>query len=181
MNRLLLAYLLSLLWFCPAQQARNGNPTPAGATETQTSCRHFAQSFYDWYVGKAGANFKVALREKRSAFSPKLYKAMQEDVEAQAKVRGEIVGLDFDPIVNSQDPCERYVVGSVTRNGDSYRAGIFGICSGKKNAKPDVTAELATKEGQWQFTNFHYAYDSTPNNLLAILDSLRKEREQHPQ
>lgn len=182
MTRLLTACLMLFLWFSPTQQTRSANRTPArAADDTQESCRRFVQSFYDWFVGKAGTNFEVALREKRSAFSPKLYKALQEDVQAQAKVPGEIVGLDFDPIVNSQDPCERYAAGSVTRNGDSYRVQVFGVCSGKKNAKPDLTAELATKDGQWQFTNFHYTYDSSPSNLLAILESLRKEREQPPQ
>jgi hypothetical protein len=182
MNRVLASCLLLLLSCAsPAQEPSSNSGSARAADETLVSCRRFVQSFYDWYTGNAGTNFEVALREKRSAFSPKLHKALQEDMQAQAKVPGEIVGLDFDPIVNSQDSCEHYVVGSVTRNGDNYRVQVFGICSGKKNAKPDVTVELATNDGQWQFTNFHYTYDSSPSNLLAILESLRKEREQHPQ
>jgi Protein of unknown function (DUF3828) len=177
-----LATCLLLLLSCAslAQQPSSNSGTAKAANETVASCRRFVQSFYDWYKGKAGTNFEAALRDKRSAFDPELFKALQEDIQAQAKVPGEIVGLDFDPIVNSQDPCERYVVGSVTRKGDNYKVQVFGVCSGKKNAKPDVTAELATKDGQWQFTNFHYTYDSGPSSLLAILESPRKEREQHP-
>ncbi len=83
----------------------------------------------------------------RSAFDAELFRLLKEDAEAQDKVPGEIVGLDFDPILNSQDPSKRYVVGAITRKRDSYWAEVYSIRSGKKNKKRDVVAEVKLKMG----------------------------------
>ena len=46
---------------------------------------------------------------------------LREDAKAQAKVKGEIVGLDSDPFLASYDPCERYEVGTVTQSGEHFQ------------------------------------------------------------
>jgi hypothetical protein len=151
------------------------------AQETEASCRRFAQAFYDWYVPKAlkdhrGPASDLALRYRRTAFSAELVQKLSEDSAAQAKA-SEIVGLDFDPFLNSQDPSERFVVGGVTRRGDKYFVEVRGIQSGK--AQENVVPELVlTKTGHWRFANFHYgpSKSSADENLLSILDSLRRER-----
>jgi hypothetical protein len=48
--------------------------------------------------------WNLAIKTKSSVFSPQLALALKEDSAAQAKAEGEIVGLDFDPFLNSQDP-----------------------------------------------------------------------------
>jgi hypothetical protein len=82
------------------------------AADSAAGCGQFVQKFYDWYVAREKALTKangpkdvmeVAMQEKRSCFSPELLKALQEDVAAAHKSPGELVGLDFDPILNTQE------------------------------------------------------------------------------
>jgi hypothetical protein len=148
--------------------------------DAKKSCRDFVQGFYDWYVPMALKHGRVrpadrALKYKGSAFSPELAQALREDSEAQAKVKGELVGLDFDPFLNSQDPSERYVVGNITPKHDRYWVEIYSLTSGKKSAKPDVAPELMFKDGRWIFVNFHYGESehSEDENLVSTLKILR--------
>lgn len=166
----------------------------SGSSDVDGSCRDFVQAYYDWYVPKINAALETAhktrkppardlgLGYKDGAFSAELIRALREDFDAQAKVRGEIVGLDFDPFLGSQDPCERYVAESVTPKGGSYWVEVFDICSGKKSDKPSVIPELQQRAGQWVFTNFHYgkAAWSDDVNLLSTLKTLKEERLKTP-
>ena len=165
----------------------------AGALQAQTpttqpsDCGSFVQQFYNWYVAKQNALTKrnsresaleVALRDKRSFFSPELVKDLKEDLAASKKSPEEIVGLDFDPFLNAQDIAEHYVVGNVTPKGDHYWVEVFGVWNGQKNSKPDVVPELASENGHWIFTNFHYGKTDIPvnENLVSILEVLKKDR-----
>jgi len=155
--------------------------------DIQKSCRDFVQKFYDWYVPKtqklsAERTWDLALKYRRSSFSAELVRRLSEDSDAQAKVAGEIVGLDFDPFLNSQDPDEHFVVGKVRTSGDSCRAEVHGVRSGKRSEEPDVVVELALKHGRWLFVNFHYEKAENParENLLSLLKSLRENRQREP-
>jgi hypothetical protein len=155
---------------------------------TEKSCRTFVQGFYNWYTAVTqketqGDSSDLALKYKGSAFSPELLHQLKEDSAAQAKVSGEIVGLDFDPfLATNSDPYEKYVVGNVLPKGDRYRVQIYGIQAGKKSTDPVVVPELISKNGRWTFVNFHYGKSKfTENeNLLSILNVLKKDRQKHP-
>lgn len=156
-------------------------PTANGAIDGQTrqQVKRFVHDFYNWYVAQALKNDKqpawsAALKDKRSAFSPALFLALKEDSDAQAKA-SEIVGLDFDPFLNTQDPCDRYEVGNVIPHAAGYRIEIYGVCSGKRNQKPDVVADLIRQDGSWAFTNF--LYPAIHGDLRDILRALRQERQ----
>lgn len=143
------------------------------------SAKKFVQSFYDWYVPKALSSKSepasdTALKVKGNCFSLELRQKLREDSEAQAKVEGEIVGLDFDPFLNAQDPGMHYSVGKVLPKGESYLVEVHRVVSGKLEEKLTATAEVAGKNGQWYFVNFIY-----PNghNLLGVLKALKDERE----
>lgn len=159
-----------------------GQTTTSGERE---SLHAFVQGFYDWYVPKALSDSSVppseiALKERSSVFGPQLAAALREDYAAQAKAPGEIVGLDFDPFLNTQDPCERYEVGTGTQKGDTYLVDVYAICSGKKSSVADVVAELLPKGNRWEFINFRYPNQAKqyPNSadLLSILKMQREER-----
>lgn len=144
----------------------------------QESLRNFVQGFYDWYVPKALSNnsgpaWNVALKAKGGYFSRELDLRLQEDSDAQAKSDGDIVGLDFDPFLNSQDPEGGYRVGVIKQKRGGYWVNIDDNLPGEKGGKVVVVAELAYKDGQWQFVNFHY-----PNgyDLLSVLKALRENR-----
>jgi len=156
----------------------------AKPTNTEASAKAFVQSFYTWYLSKGPRGKEKssddALKLKRSAFDTELYRELKEDSDVSAKNKDEIVGLDFDPFEDSQDPCSRYVAGKVTAKGDGYLVEVFGICEGKKNKTPDVTPEVSFKDGKWVFVNFHYGNAGKEDNLLSILKQLREERTKKP-
>ncbi len=139
------------------------------------------QGFYDWYTPKAladnaGPASDIALKSKSSVFGTKLLKALREDSAAAAKAKGEIVGLDFDPFLNSQDPDSHYSVGKITRKGESYYVSVHSVSSGKLSAKADVIAKLEMHGGTWRFTNFIYLNGP---NLLSLLYDLKRDRVRH--
>jgi len=143
------------------------------------SVKKFVQGFYDWYVPKAVSSrsapaWSTAVKEKGSCFSPELGRKLREDSEAQAKDEGEIVGLDFDPFLNGQDPGRHYSVGKVVPKGETYLVEIHRVVAGKPEQKTMVTAEVTGKNGQWHFVNFVYP---DGHNLLGVLKALKDERD----
>lgn len=163
------------------------NPQNLPETALEKSCRDFVQRFYNWYVPKALDVNEThatdeALRSKGFGFTPELTKLLTEDSEAKAKHPGEMVGLEFDPFLSSQDPSERFVVTDIGRKGGTYFVEVYGISSTGKRER--VIAELVHKKDQWLFANFHYprfeqssAKDGEKTgDLLSILKRLRDVR-----
>lgn len=172
-----------MIWGSLSVMAADGKPPvePAGA-----QCKKFVQDFYDWYSAQVLRNPPITIEEtiqrKRESFGPELKQLLLEDSKAQNAVKGEIVGLDFDPFLSTNaEPAEKYSAGSVTKRGDSFRIPVFATYSGKKQVKPIAVPELTQqRNGRWVFANFHYV-DSSPENenLIAILKALAKERQLH--
>lgn len=155
--------------------------------EIQASCKKFVQGFYNWYIPSLSKSANspspsIAIESKKSSFDPVLYRKLKDDFDASAKVSGEIVGLDFDPYLNAQDFGDKYIVSKVTpkKNG-TYWVDVHSIMGGKRNPKPDVTPEVAYRNGKWQFVNFHYGKSDIPvnENLISILNVLKKDREKY--
>src|SRR5262249_29402277 len=98
----------------------------AGESAERTSCRKFVEEFYAWYVAhdKKSDPLKLALRRKKANFSETLIQRLKEDYKAAAKSPGEIVGLDFDPVLNSQDFADKYVPGRVTQKGRQFEVEV---------------------------------------------------------
>jgi hypothetical protein len=158
------------------------------SVDMQKSCRDFVVSFYSWYVPKALEEggipaSELALTEKGSVFSTGLLEALREDFRAQAKAEREIVGLDFDPFLYSQDPSPRYVVGNLTTAENNCWAEVHGVSSSNSPSRPDLVPELTFNDGRWLFVNFHYGRSerSDDENLIDILKRLQHDREQNPQ
>lgn len=147
-----------------------------------TSAQAFVQQFYDWYVPLALDDHKdlsapdIVLTGRPSALDTELCRALRADSDAQAKAPGEIVGLDFDPFLNSQDPCERYVAGPASREGMVYEIPVRGICEGISHAQPDVITQVMFESGTWVFVNVHYP--DSKNDLKAVLKELQRAREE---
>ena len=107
-------------------------------------------------------------------FATELRQALRRDLDAQDRVKGDIVGIDFDPFLNSQDPDDRYQVGRATVNDGVCMADIYGLNEGKKRPKPDLVSELRFRDGRWLFTNFHYGKGQHGEdlNLVSTLEQL---------
>jgi len=164
-----------LLWGVCTLQAQKESPN------SEQSCLHFTQAFYNWYTTQVFKSLKAkngkaawhaALSYEGNPFSRELTRALIES-DAEAKTDGDPV-LDFDPILNSQDPANRYVVRSVTSNNGRYWAAVYGVWSrvvSDRGKGPQVVAELMRNDGRWEFVNFHYPDNTSPNNenLLRML------------
>jgi hypothetical protein len=127
----------------------------------------FVQSFYDWYVPASnsyqkGLAAKMAVDQRPDFFSAKLLRALKPKLAARG------LGLDFDPFLNSQDPAPRYVVGSVSQDGDHQLVTVFGIMNGRKPARPDVVARVKQENGHWVFTDFRYSNGQSLKKVLNV-------------
>lgn len=151
------------------------------SSQTQASPQTFAQRFYDWYMpivqrSEPGSAFDV-VKDRPYLFSPELFHALKEDSEAQAK-SDELVGLDFDPFLSTQDPGDpgdRYEVGKVTHKGNIYSVKVFSVFSGEKSQKPIVLPQIACEARKCVFVNFYYPNART--DLLHLLKRLAEERQ----
>ncbi|MGA3024309.1 MAG: hypothetical protein ABSF98_06035 [Bryobacteraceae bacterium] len=149
------------------------------AGEPALSPHDFVQEFYNWYAPKTLQNnpvrtWDIAVKDKSAMFSPELLRALKEDSLASDKSAGDIVGLDFDPFLYSQDPAPHYELGRITARGAGWLVEVHAAQSGRKSQKPNVVAELSAANGRWQFVNFHY---EGGQDLTSILKTLRQDRE----
>jgi hypothetical protein len=151
-------------------------------TRQESDSVSFVRDFYRWYVPLAlssnhGPASDLALKDRATSFSAKLLQALREDSDAQKNAGEEgLVGLDFDPFLNTQDPCEQYIVGKASKDKDeNYVIEVYGVCSGERSQSPAVLADVVRENGNWVFTNFIY----NSRDLLSTLKMLQQERSGH--
>jgi hypothetical protein len=130
--------------------------------------REFVDEFYKWYGQRMARDIpdKNTLKLMHWDLSPEVWKLLDKDRETQSSCR-EIVGLDFDPIVGSQEPSDSYKAGEITQQGLRYRASIYGTTNGQRATKPEVVAEFVHQGDRWIFLNFFYP--SAKTDLLTLL------------
>lgn len=138
----------------------------------------FVQDFYDWYSPiafrqKNSLPWESALNLREELFSFKLVYALKRDSLATSNIDGTYTGLDFDPFINTDSPCEHYLVGQVLEYNKNMRAEIQPVCNRKLRPKVVVYAEVTFKKNHWQFTNFYYPEG---RDLFQVLAELRKDR-----
>lgn len=148
---------------------------PSDAQGPRDSVLQFVQSFLTWYVPIAlatqeGPSSNAVLAQEKW-LSPELRAALRADSAAQARADGVIVGLDFDPFLDTQDPWQRYEARSVSRKGRRYFISIYGFRDDNNMARLEVIAEVARRNGSWVFTNFHYPKEHT--DLVTVLRRLQ--------
>jgi len=137
------------------------------------SPREFAQDFYTWYAKRVsdGTSWMDMLKLAHRDLSADLAKLLEADAKAQSHCN-ELIGIDFDPFLLSQDPAKKYEVGAIEQTGDRYLARVYRIEGGVRSGIPDVIAEIARKsDGRWYFVNFYGPEMKV--NLLSILKSPR--------
>lgn len=148
----------------------------------QDDVRKVAVDFYKWYVPLVHKNLKgpasdVAIHQKAALFSEKLLRALREDSEASKHSPGQIVGLDWDPFLYSQDPYDRYEIGAVTKEGGIYQVSVFGFEGRKRETKPSTVAKIGQENGKWVFLDF---ISPDGKSLLEELALLKKDRQLPP-
>jgi hypothetical protein len=148
------------------------------------SCQKFTQDFYNWYLPfliKNGATvtLNTVIKKKSDLFSGPLLQMLKEDSDAQSKFPGELIGIDWDPFLNTQDPAQKYTVQNTSVLHDNCAAETWsGRTISTKNPKPDIVAILKWIDGNWKFVNFdNDPKAKTPSDLISILNRLKESRE----
>jgi hypothetical protein len=166
---------------------------PAGAAATaddvsEASAKAFVQGFYDWYVGKvlrasgrgAGYSFIDAVRQRPDGFSPELKRLLEEDVAAASKCKGDVVGLDWDPFLETQENPGTYAVGKVEKTAQGFRVSVDLKDAKARGARnPAAQADVAFVGGHWQFVDFveEPTDPKARQGLVAILKGYERSGE----
>jgi hypothetical protein len=136
-------------------------PTAHGQSPVadQVAVQRLVQRFYDWYLPQVANPRGQDVMMKAAThgpipFDPELVRWMRIDSTARARAKGEIDGLDGDPILYAQDPCDAYTVKSVRTQGATFLVDVLGHGGCAAHAKPDVTVELTRRKGRWTITEF---------------------------
>lgn len=158
----------------PAAPA-TASAAPAFADTTLRSAAQFTQDFYDWYRGQ-GDRMDIALRERRAAFEPSLLAALDADGAAQAKDSTDVVGLDWDPFLESQEVCDPYTVTGAVLSGDTVNVSVKAMCKEMTpHTGPDVIAQVRRAATGWVFVDFRHA--DNKGSLRQDLVQLKRERD----
>ena len=120
-----------------------------------------------------------ALHDPRWHFNPALVTALRADSAASVANPGEVVGLDMDPFLNSQDPCNRYAPTAVRRDGATFLVDVVGSGGCPSHREPDVTVRIAFRGTTPVFVNFLYLKPAN-DDLLHLLAQLASERAKKP-
>jgi hypothetical protein len=151
---------------------------------TQT-CQKFAQDFYSWYLPFLvkhgyGVTLKTIIKKKQDLFDGPLLQMLLEDHEAQSKFMGDLVGIDWDPFLNTQDPAQKYTVQNTSVLHDNCDAETWsGRTLATKDPKPDVIAKLKWVDGGWKFVNFDDPTKKSSIDLISALEEMRRAREKN--
>jgi hypothetical protein len=177
--------LLALVACQPASDARKAPPrtdsqhaSSARALPDTVAATAFVRHFYAEYAPRAQVSGLAAtdslLLERPALFAPSLLASLQEDAKVRAAAVGEIDGLDFEPFLNSQDPCGNYTVGPATSTQASKPDGVVvfvrAACDRARGPEPGFSVEVALHAGAWQFVNVYYGPPA--GDLVALLRRL---------
>lgn len=153
-------------------------PIPAPACGMgDGSASAFVTRFYERYLDAARADpsampWVARLMDDGDCFGEALGQALRADVRAQAGASGEIVGIDFDPFLASQDP-EGYRLGSVQCTEERCRVELSMDSGGRKSAIDPVFILVDKRDGQWRIVDVEY---SDRSRLLQVLTALARVR-----
>jgi hypothetical protein len=137
---------------------------------------HFVQRFYDLYTPMSASGWARAIRSQAlwDFLDPGLARMLKADADAQANSPNDIVGLDFDPFLSSQDPWHKYEAGKTTKAGTGYTVRVHGVVKGKRRPAPSLVVDVAPRDGHWVIRDFHYP---DGDDLVTDLRQAQKDRD----
>jgi hypothetical protein len=175
-----------------APMSASGAPVPASAAAaayySEAGARTFVQGFYGWYAAKvlasshrqSGFGFIDAVRQRPTWFSPELKRLLEEDVAAASKCKDDVVGLDWDPFLESQETPGSYTVGKVEKTAQGFRVSVDLKDAKARDARnPAAEADVAFVDDHWQFVDFveEPTDPKLKQGLVAILKGYERSGE----
>lgn len=168
--------------------AANPSASAVVVDASEAGAKAFVQGFYDWYAGRMlaasksmsgkGWGFTDGMRARPDSFSPELKRLLEEDYAAARKCPSEVVGLDWDPFLETQDTPGAYTVGKVEKTAQGFRMSVDDKkARGARN--PAAQADVAFVGGHWKFVDFveEPADPKSRRGLVAILKGYEKSGE----
>lgn len=146
-------------------------------TAGDSVAQQFTQRFYSWY--EKDSPYETTVRDSGRYFAPSLLAALRADLAASKANSEEIVGLDWDPFLASQDPCPPYRAGATTHRADTVRIAIRAACG--DSSRPAVIADIVFISGTPVFSDFEHGDErgrltSDLRELQASRDSTARAR-----
>lgn len=154
---------------------RAQSPVPSAPDSVQ----RFVQGFYSWYMRVAeddDAPWMRAVRDRRADFAPSIVDGLRADSVAAESDDDEAAGIDADPFLNAQDPCDSYRVRRVLPAADGWLVEVLGVGGCATHGTPDVVVEVKRRDGGFVFTDFRYP-GPPADHLVALLERERKGKE----
>ena len=164
--RIYSTYLVALASLAAAGCKAPAPPLSEGARKT-------VDNFYAWYAPMQRDSPMAAMRairERQAFFGMDVVAALRADSAASAQSPGEVAGLDGDPFLNSQDPCEHYATSGVAQVGNRFLVQVLGSGKCEVHTNADVTVEVTPVDGRFVFTNFVYSARDRDDLLETLAD-----------
>jgi hypothetical protein len=152
-------FLLVVALFAVALPLRAEGGAAAEAVVSSLYKGHFSGS----------QRFDLTLKRERARFAPTLLRMLDEDRAAAAATPDEVVGLDHDPLTNSQEEMESYKVGTARLEKGEALVPVE-LKLGKSLST--LTIHLVSIEGRWQISNIQ----DEQGDLVATLKALKAAR-----
>ena len=128
------------------------------APDSSALVRRFVQGFYNDYTPLAHrpdpfpAYYHV-LGRARPVLSATLAAALRADSAARRDSATVREVLDFDPFLNSQDPCTAYQAGAARRVRGGFRVAVRPRCADLRGQQDPVVVTVAVEQGTLRIAN----------------------------
>jgi hypothetical protein len=146
-----------------------GGRAKAFAVADSAAVHGFVQGFYDWYAPIVDTNRVpgtwIVLDSGNRFLEPHLADALRGDSIANVITPPSRDVLNFDPFLDSQDPCIPYKVAAVAQAGASFHVTIRPTCGSTAQTNRPVV-EVVSVNGKWKIANVSY---QSGYNLRGIL------------
>jgi len=128
----------------------------------------FVRRFHDWYVGQVersqGPAWAVVVAPGQRWLAPELRRMLKADLRAQARARGVIVGLDWDPFLGNQaGPARRY----------TFEAVADGVRVRAEEPEGEVLYRVRCQGQRWSVVDVESGPGRTLRGALAALRRAR--------
>ena len=114
-------------------------------------------------------NWTGTYQRQRALFAPELAALLDADDRAAAANADEVVGLDFDPLTDSQEGMTRFQVAPVMHEGNRATVGVLLLLD---TARTNVRLDLTRSGTRWRVTNIRYRH----GDLASLLRRLAADR-----
>jgi hypothetical protein len=131
------------------------------------------QTFYDWYQSGSSHYRLWRLMTSGSKYlDPGLANILSADSVLGLDPDLPRNLLDFDPVLDSQDPCPHYEVTQVRRQEGDYRVTVRPVCPTAEGQRLQTTTpivELVPVYGSWRIINIWYPEPEQMYDLKSTL------------